>query len=59
MGEQEIINVLELANNHQLQHLQWKVEYLSNEINKLEDQKTKCSNHILTLNRRIDGYAKQ
>ena len=56
MGEQEIINVLELANNHQLQHLQWKVEYLSNEINKLEDQKTKCSNHILTLNRRIDGF---
>ena len=31
MGEQEIINVLELANNHQLKHLQWKVEYLSNE----------------------------
>ena len=34
MGEQEIINVLELASNHQLQHLQWKVEYLRNEIAK-------------------------
>ena len=56
MGEQEIINVLELANNHQLQHLQWKVEYLRNDIDMLEVQKTKCSNHILTLNRRIDKF---
>jgi hypothetical protein len=51
MGEQEIINVLELANNHQLQHLQWKVEYLRNDIEMLEAQKTKCSNHILILTR--------
>jgi hypothetical protein len=56
MGEQEIINVLELANNHQLQYLQWKVEYLRNDIEKLEDQKTKCSNHTLTLNKRIDKF---
>jgi hypothetical protein len=56
MGEQEIINVLELANNHQLQHLQWKVEYLRNDIEMLEAQKTKCSNHILILNRRIDEF---
>ena len=48
MGEQEIINVLELANNHQLQHLQWKVEYLRNDIEMLEDQKTKASNHTST-----------
>jgi hypothetical protein len=45
MGEQEIINVL-----------QWKVEYLRNDIDMLEVQKTKCSNHILTLNRRIDKF---
>ncbi|MGA8084955.1 MAG: hypothetical protein WB988_24135, partial [Candidatus Nitrosopolaris sp.] len=56
MGEQEIINVLELANNHQLQHLQWKVEYLRNDIEMLEAQKTRCSNHILILNRRIDKF---
>ena len=56
MGEQEIINVLKLANNHQLQHLQWKVEYLRNDIDRLEDQKTKCSNYILILNRRIDEF---
>jgi hypothetical protein len=56
MGEQEILNVLELANNHQLQHLQWKVEYLRNDIEMLEDQKTKASNHILILNRRIDEF---
>jgi hypothetical protein len=46
MGEQEIINVLKLANNHQLEHLQWKVEYLRNEIDMLEIQKTKSTNHI-------------
>ena len=56
MGEQEIINVLNLANNHQLEHLQWKVEYLRNDIEMLEDQKTKASNHILILNRRIDEF---
>ena len=56
MGEQEIINVLKLANNHHLKHLQWKVEYLRNDIDMLEVQKTKCSNHILILNRRIDEF---
>ncbi|MFZ0512285.1 MAG: hypothetical protein WAM14_11815 [Candidatus Nitrosopolaris sp.] len=56
MGEQEIINVLKLANDHQLKHLQWKVEYLRNDIEMLEVQKTKCSNHILILNRRIDEF---
>ena len=56
MGEQEIINVLKLANSHQLEHLQWKVEYLRNHIDMLEVQKTKCSNHILILNRRIDKF---
>ena len=56
MGEQEIINVLKLANNHQLEHLQSKVEYLRNDIEMLEVQKAKCSNHILILNRRIDEF---
>ena len=56
MGEQEIINVLKLANSHQLEHLQSKVEYLRNDIDMLEVQKTKCSNHILILNRRIDKF---
>jgi DNA-binding transcriptional MerR regulator len=56
MEEHEIINVLELANSHHLEHLQWKVEYLRNDIEMLEVQKTKCSNHILILNRRIDKF---
>ncbi|MGB8937434.1 MAG: hypothetical protein WCC17_20270 [Candidatus Nitrosopolaris sp.] len=56
MGEQEIINVLNLANSHQSKHLQLKVEYLRNDIEMLEDQKTKASNHILILNRRIDEF---
>jgi hypothetical protein len=56
MQEQEIINVLNLANSHQLKHLQWKVEYLRNDIDMLEVQKTKASNHILILNRRIDKF---
>ena len=54
MGEQQIINVLDLANHNQLEYLQGKVEYLRNEINNLELQKAECTNHILTLNRRID-----
>jgi hypothetical protein len=56
MGEQEIINVLGLAKNHQLKHLQWKVEYLRSDIAMLEVQKTKSTNHLLNLNRRIDKF---
>ena len=55
MGEQEIINVLELANNHQLQHLQWKVEYLRNDIDRLEGG-VESTNHLLNLNRRLDEF---
>ncbi|MFZ0513810.1 MAG: hypothetical protein WAM14_19545 [Candidatus Nitrosopolaris sp.] len=55
MGEQEIINVLKLANNNILESLQWKVEYLNN-IDMLEVQKTKSTNDILNLNRRIDDF---
>ena len=56
MEEHDVINVLELAKNNQLGYLQWKVEYLRNDIDMLEDQKTKASNHILMLNRRIDEF---
>jgi hypothetical protein len=56
MEEHDIINVLQLANSHHLEHLQWKVEYLRNDIDMLEIQKTKSTNHLLNLNRRIDEF---
>jgi hypothetical protein len=56
MEEHDIINVLELADYHQLEHMQWKVEYLRNEIELLEVQKTKCTNDILKLKRMIDEF---
>jgi hypothetical protein len=56
MGEQQIINVLDLANHNQLQYLQDKVEYLSNEIKMLEEEKANCSKHLLLLNKRRDEY---
>ena len=46
--------MLDLANHNQLEYLQGKVEYLRNEINNLELKKTECTNHVLTLNRRVD-----
>jgi hypothetical protein len=49
LGEQEIIKVLELAKYDELQNLQWKVEYLRNEVNMLEMEKWKSSNQILKL----------
>ena len=39
MEERDVINVLELAKNNQLEYLQWKVEYLRNDIDMLEVQK--------------------
>ena len=56
MEEHEIINMLKLANNHQLEHLQWKVEYLGNDIDMLEVQKAKATNDILKLNRIKDEF---
>jgi len=53
MGENEIIKVLELAKYNELQNLQWKVEYLINEVNILEMEKWKSTNQILKLNRMI------
>ena len=52
MGEKEIINVFELAKHY----LQAKVEYLRNEINMGESEKTKSTNYILNLNRMVDEF---
>jgi hypothetical protein len=38
MGEQEIVNVLKLANNNEIQFLQEKVDYLRNHLGNLEIQ---------------------
>jgi hypothetical protein len=54
MNEHDIRHVFELVKEHQLEQLQWKVEYLKNEINMLESEKTKATNHLLILNRTID-----
>jgi hypothetical protein len=56
MGEQQIINVLDLANHNQLQYLQDKVEYLGNEVKMLEEEKANCAKHLLLLNKRRDEY---
>jgi hypothetical protein len=56
MGERDIYNVLELAKYNELQRLQGKVDYLTNEIFILELQKTKSTNDILILNRMIDEF---
>jgi hypothetical protein len=56
MEEHDRINVLELSRYNELQKLQWKVEYLENQIFTLELQKTKSTNDILILNRMIDEF---
>jgi DNA-binding CsgD family transcriptional regulator len=56
LGEKEIIKVLELAKHNELERLQWKVEYLRNEVEILENEKWKSTNHILNLNRMIDQF---
>ena len=53
MGEEQIINILNLANHNQLEKLQWKVEYLANEVNALEE-KANCEKHLTLLNMRRD-----
>lgn len=52
----DLINALELAKHNELQNLNWKVEYLRNEVNMLEIEKWKSTNHILKLNRMIDEF---
>ena len=54
MGEEQIINVLNLAKHNQLEKLQWKVEYLANEVNALEEEKANCEKHLTLLNMRRD-----
>ncbi len=54
MEENDIIKVLELAKHNELERLQWKVEYLRNEVDMLENEKWKSTNQILKLNRMID-----
>ena len=56
MEEDDIHNVLKLARNNQLQYLQWKVEFLRNDIDMLEAQKTKATNDILKLNKVMDEF---
>jgi hypothetical protein len=51
MEEHNIHNVLELAKDNQLQYLQWKVEYLRNDVDMLAVQKARATNDILKLNR--------
>ena len=54
MKENDVIKVLELAKHNELERLQWKVEYLRNEVIVLEMEKWKSTNQILKLNRMID-----
>jgi DNA-binding CsgD family transcriptional regulator len=56
MNERDIIKVLELAKYNELENLQWKVEYLRNEVEMLENQKWKSTSQILKLNRMIDEF---
>ena len=56
MKEHDIINVFQLAKHDELERLQWKVEYLRNEVNMLENEKWKSTNQILKLNRMIDEF---
>jgi hypothetical protein len=54
MEENDVIKVLELAKHNELERLQWKVEYLRNEVEMLENQKWNSTNQILKLNRIIE-----
>jgi hypothetical protein len=56
LKEYDVIRVLELAKHNELERLQWKVEYLRNEVNMLENEKWKSTNHILKLNKMIDEF---
>jgi len=49
-------DVMELAKHNELERLQWKVEYLRNEVEMLENQKWNSTNHILKLNKIIDQF---
>ena len=50
MEERDIKKVFELAKYNQLELLQWKVQYITEEVNMLEFQKAKATSDILKLN---------
>jgi hypothetical protein len=54
MEEHDIKKVFELAKYNQLELLQWKVQYLAEEVNMLEFQKAKATKDILKLNSAIN-----
>jgi hypothetical protein len=54
MEEHDIKKVFELAKYNQLELLQWKVQYLAEEVNTLEFQKEKATSDILKLNSAIN-----
>ena len=54
MEEHDIKKVFELAKYNQLELLQWKVQYLTEEVNMLEFQKAKATSDILKLNSAIN-----
>ncbi len=54
MGEQQLISVLNLAKHNQLEKLQWKVQYLANEINALQEERANCTKYLTLLNMRRD-----
>jgi hypothetical protein len=49
-------NIIFTDEYDELENLQWKVEYLRNEVNMLEIEKWKSTNRILKLNRMIDEF---
>jgi regulator of replication initiation timing len=53
MEKQDIINVLEFVKHNQLRTLQAKVESLRNDIDRLEDEKTKAKIEYFRLKRMI------
>ena len=54
MEEHDIKKVFELAKYNQLELLQWKVQYLAEEVNMLEFQKAKATSDKLKLNSAIN-----
>ena len=46
--------MFELAKYNQLELLQWKVQYLTEEVNMLEFQKAKATSDVLKLNRAMN-----
>ena len=54
MNEHDIKKIFELVKYNQLELLQWKVQYLTNEVNMLEFQKEKATSDILKLNSAIN-----